>query len=115
MMSDETLVQSEDAVVTRTLLAGVVVSRGSSPTAANTSVSAELGDSRRSNQDTLRCPCGSALRRAGRKWSALPVSLFRPPASPERGQGLTEPATRIGSYRQPHGPDWPASAATVGA
>ena len=67
--------QSEETLVTR-LFEGVLVARGSTPSAANTSVIAELGFSRRSYHETLSRPLLSAFRTAGKKCRALVPSLL---------------------------------------
>ena len=66
-MSEDATSQLDDTFVTRVLNLGVPVVLGFTPSAAKTSVSAELRLSRRSYQETLRFPLASELRKAGRK------------------------------------------------
>src|SRR5581483_5615669 len=98
-MSDESLSQSDVAVVIVVAEAGVAVARGLTPITAVTDVTAEFA-SVREYQDTSRLPAASATRRAGRKFDTSAAGLSTTGAL---CTGASEPSAKLCSMMSPSG------------
>src|ERR1039458_3645719 len=98
-MSEESLSQSDVAVVIVVAEAGVAVARGLTPITAVTDVTAEFAFVRE-DHDTSRLPAVAATRRAGRKFDASAAGL-----SPTGAlcTGVSEPSLKLRSTMSPSG------------